>query len=170
MTLTIRKADQQDKSVLHRLRAEIYRAHFAHLWQSASELDAFLAADYGLAQLESSLSDDNVSWWIAENAHPVGFAKVTWSAEIPNSDLSGVMLNKLYLHPAETGSGSGKQMFDQVVTLAREQQRPVLWLEVLQQNRRAQQFYAARGMKTIREVMFSTASQQSVVCIMAMDL
>lgn len=170
MTLRIRKAGPQDKSVLHRLGVEIYRAHFAHLWQSASELNAFLAADYGLAPLESSLSDDNVSWWIAENAGAVGFAKVTWSADIADSDLSGVMLNKLYLHPTETGSGSGKQIFDHVVALAREQHRPLLWLEVLQQNQRAQRFYAARGMKPIHEMTFSTASQQSVVCIMAMDL
>lgn len=44
MTLQIREATPADAMLLNALGYRIYRAHFEHLWESESELEAFLAS------------------------------------------------------------------------------------------------------------------------------
>ena len=96
--------------------------------------------------------------------------KVTWDAMLPETDKRGVLLNKLYLDPAETGKHYGQDMFHKIIDMARSRGKDSLWLEVLEQNVGAYRFYQKQGMLCIKNVLFETASQQSILKIMGMSL
>lgn len=49
--------------------------------------------------------------------------KVTQEALLPETDKKGVLLNKLYLDPAETGKNYGQMMFNSITDMARSGER-----------------------------------------------
>lgn len=170
MTLHLRHATPADSRLLSDLGYRIYSAHFKPLWVSETEMNSFLHDEYSLPVLEQSLKESGVAWYVAQTERPIGFMKVTWEAAIPGTSDVGVLLNKLYLDPAETGKHYGKLMFEHAVRLARNNGKRSLWLEVLEQNEGAYRFYQRQGMLCVNEVVFETASQQSVLKIMRMPL
>lgn len=170
MTLHMRQATLADAMLLNEMGYRIYRAHFKHLWVSESELNPFLAGEYSLSVLEQSLQERSVCWYVAETDRPMGFAKVSDESTIPDTDISGTLLNKLYFDAAETGKGYGQLMFETIKARARGTGAKFLWLEVLEQNERACHFYNKLGMEHIKSTLFTTASQQSVIRIMGLSL
>lgn len=170
MTLSIREGHLADLLQLNELGYSIYRSHFSHMWISEAEMNEFLDDEYSYPALEKSLQDFGASWYMAEASHPIGFAKVTWESVIPMTSISGVLLNKLYLKPTETGKNYGKLMFEKIVELAQSRGKKYLWLEVLEQNERACRFYEKQGMLHIKDAVLKTASQQSTLKIMGMSI
>jgi len=170
MTLLMRQATLADAMLLSEMGYRIYRAHFEHLWVSESELHQFLASEYSLPVLEQSLQEHSVCWYVAKTDRPMGFAKVTDKSTIPDTDISGTLLNKLYFDAAETGKGYGQLMVETIKARARDTGAKFLWLEVLEQNERACHFYNKQGMEHIKSTLFTTASQQSVIRIMGVSL
>lgn len=79
--------------------------------------------------------------------------KVTRDAMLPETDKRGVLLNKLYLDPAETGKHYGQDMFNKIIDMARSRGKDSLWLEVLEQNAGAYRFYQKQGMLCIKNVL-----------------
>ncbi|WP_192457575.1 GNAT family N-acetyltransferase [Musicola keenii] len=170
MALNIRKAHLADSVLLHKLGFEIYSTHFKHLWVSHSEMNDYLEREYSTPILASNLTDPNVCWYLAETDHPVGFAKVTWADKIPDTEMSGVLLNKLYLASSATGQHYGKQLFEYIVSLAQQRGEGFLWLEVLEGNARARKFYENLGFGYIKDTKLQTASQQSLLHILGMNI
>lgn len=168
MSLVIRQATLADSALLKELGYRIYPAHFKHMWKSESELDNYLECEYSLPVIEQNINDKNISWYIAEIDQPIGFAKLTWQATIPNTDINGVLLDKLYLSPTKTNQHYGQLMFKKVIDLARSNGKKFLWLEVLEQNERAHRFYKKQGMQYISDIVFETESQRSILKLMGM--
>ncbi|HEK0449061.1 TPA: GNAT family N-acetyltransferase [Proteus mirabilis] len=168
MSLVIRQATLADSVLLKDLGFHIYPAHFKHLWKSESELDDYLKGEYSLSVIAQNINDKNISWYIAEIEQPIGFAKLTWQSTIPNTDIRGVLLDKLYLTPTKTNQHYGELFFKKVIELARSNGEKFLWLEVLEQNERALKFYKRQGMQSISESVFETKSQQSIIKLMGM--
>lgn len=75
--------------LLNALGYRISRAHFEHLWESESER-------------EQSQKEQAVCCYVVETDRPIGFVKVTYESSIPDTNMSGMLLNKLYLDPADT--------------------------------------------------------------------
>ncbi|MBV4365248.1 GNAT family N-acetyltransferase [Erwinia phyllosphaerae] len=170
MPLQLRKATLADAILLNELGYSLYLAHFRHMWMSESDMNDFLEREYSLSTLEQSLKKPGMSWYVVETDRPIGFAKFTWESTIPDTKISGVLLNKFYIDPTETGKGYGQLIFNKIIDLVRTKRKDFLWLEVLEQNERACNFYNKQGMRYIKDIIFKTASQQSVLKIMGMPL
>ena len=170
MTVTIRPFTLTDAPLLSQLAPKIYREHFAHLWHSVEEMNAYLESEYSEPILSASLKDPAVCWFVAHSDSPIGFAKLSWESVIPETNLSGVILNKLYLDPRMTGKHYGSVIFEHMVREAKAQGKTFFWLEVLEQNPRARKFYEQQGMQFIKNQIFKTESQQSIIHIMGMDI
>ncbi|MTH47959.1 GNAT family N-acetyltransferase [Intestinirhabdus alba] len=168
--LNIRPARPEDVALIGRIGNTSYRHHFAHLWQSAGELEQYLQQEYAVAALERSLADAQCSWLIAESEHPVGFVKYACHQAISPGGPSGALLHKLYLLPDATGRRYGEQLFYAVETRAKEAGEGWLWLEVLAANTSARRFYERLGMEHVKDALFSTATQQSRLHILAKPL
>ncbi|MEC5321540.1 GNAT family N-acetyltransferase [Brenneria populi subsp. brevivirga] len=81
-----------------------------------------------------------------------------------------MFLNKLYFNPTETSKRYGQLMFEKITELARCSGKNFLWLEVLEQNERACKFYNKQGMWYIKDTIFKTASQQSILKIIGISI
>ncbi len=80
------------------------------------------------------------------------------------------MLNKLYFSPSATGKGYGKTVFKFIEALAKQQDDSLLWLNVLASNTRAMAFYQSNGMHILKEMLFTSETQQSLEYIMSKTL
>lgn len=165
--LHIRRAIPDDIPLLQHMAITSYRHHFAHLWKNPDELAHFLTEEYGEAALQRSLSTANCVWLIASAGEPVGFAKYTRQQSIESDNIIGTLLHKLYLMPGETGKNYGEQIFSEVSGQAKASEETHLWLEVLADNPRARRFYQRLGMKHIKDITFTTATQTSTLNILA---
>ena len=165
--LHIRRATPDDIPLLQHMAITSYRQHFAHLWKNPDELAHFLTEEYGEAALQRSLSTANCVWLIASAGEPVGFAKYTRQQRIESDNIIGTLLHKLYLRPGETGKNYGEQIFSEVSGQAKASEETHLWLEVLADNPRARRFYQRLGMKHIKDITFTTATQTSTLNILA---
>ncbi|CBJ92489.1 hypothetical protein XNC1_4467 [Xenorhabdus nematophila ATCC 19061] len=72
--------------------------------------------------------------------------------------------------PHLTGKKYGDQLFDHIVKLGQEQGQKWLWLEVLEQNTSAIKFYARKGIKWQKDILFTSPKQQSTMYIMTKNL
>ncbi|WP_279048362.1 GNAT family N-acetyltransferase [Cedecea davisae] len=170
MPLIIRKAIPEDAPLISTLGATSYRYHFQKFWQSEDELQAFIEGEYSLPTLAKSLSDPDVGWFIAENKGAIGFAKISWDRSVPGRPFSGALLNKLYFAPGETGKGYGKALFDRAIELAKERNQNYFWLEVLEGNEGARNFYLSQGMSHLTSETFTSATQTSTLYILGKPL
>ncbi|WP_342322658.1 GNAT family N-acetyltransferase [Kosakonia sp. BYX6] len=164
--VTVRKANTDDAALLSEMGYASYTHHFAPLWREKSELAAFLQQEYSLPVLQKSLQSEASSWFIALAPAPVGFAKVSWHCAVEDNGPAGTLLHKLYFLPGETGKGYGEQVFAQMVRLAKKRGETFFWLEVLDANPQARRFYTRQGLAHIKDVVFSTPSQQSTLHIL----
>lgn len=170
MTLTIRTATPSDAALLNEMGYASYRAQFEHLWESREELENYLHDQYSISAIQKSLHDPADRWLIAAADGPVGFAKLHWQSAVPAEELTGALLSKIYLLPDRVGQGYGEALFKTAIAEAKERGETFLWLEVLENNPRARKFYQSHGMRHIKDVVFSSATQSSTVHILGMGV
>ncbi|MBC8953299.1 GNAT family N-acetyltransferase [Xenorhabdus sp. PB62.4] len=182
---SMRKATIEDATLLSQLLETSYRFHFSDLWYDRDELEEYITGECSVEQISTSLQSPDHTWFIAESQQAIssdsghfktnysdiiGFSKIVFNQPIPDTNLSGVYLHKLYLMPHLTGQKYGDQLFDHVVKIAQEQRQKWLWLEVLEQNESAIKFYVRKGMKWHKNIIFTSPKQQSAMYIMTKKL
>ncbi|WP_168195861.1 GNAT family N-acetyltransferase [Nissabacter sp. SGAir0207] len=169
--LTIRTAGVADAEILQQVARDTYLHHFSHLWLAAEEMEEYLAEEYGREALAASLADPAILWLLAERENqPIGFAKVWWDRPRPDNGEPGALLQKLYFLPEETGKGHGRHLLHRVIDEAKQRHQPTLWVTVLQDNNHGRDFYIKQGMVTVETLPFSSASQRSLMDVLAMPL
>ncbi|WP_368877674.1 GNAT family N-acetyltransferase [Providencia vermicola] len=170
MEVILRKATEQDATLLYNIGMESYLYHFAKLWLHADELASYLYHEYSPHKIIDDISRPDTDWFIIENTQPIGIVKLTYHAAITNESIIGTQLNKLYFLPTATGKGNGKSIFNQIESLAKQHGDRLLWLDVLAENHSAANFYQANGMSKFKETTFTHHSQQSIAFIMSKTL
>ncbi|MDX7986112.1 GNAT family N-acetyltransferase [Xenorhabdus sp. 12] len=172
--LKIREATSKDAALLSQLFETSYRFHFSNLWLDKDELEKYLTEECSLETISTSLHTSEHKWFLAEtadvNAKVIGFSKIIINKTIPDENITGLYLHKLYLIPHLTGKKYGEQLFDHVVKLGREWEQKWLWLEVLENNKNAIKFYANKGMQKQKDIVFTSPKQQSTLHIMTKKL
>ncbi|MBD2784591.1 GNAT family N-acetyltransferase [Xenorhabdus sp. DI] len=183
--LTIRDATIEDAMLLSQLFETSYRFHFSYLWHDQNELEEYIAGECSIAQISTSLQSPDHKWFIAESqpaigsnrvasdtnrSNIVGFCKIVLNQPVPDKDITGIYLHKLYLMPKLTGQKQGDQLFDHIVKFCHKQGEKWLWLEVMAQNTSAIKFYVRKGLKWQKDIIFSSPKQQSILHIMAKNL
>ncbi|MBQ0267473.1 GNAT family N-acetyltransferase [Providencia huaxiensis] len=166
----LRKATKHDALLLHKIGTESYLHHFATLWNNQNELNTYLSQEYSTAKITADLNQQYIDWYIIENTSPIGLVKLTYHSCIPETDLAGTLLNKLYFSPSATGKGYGKIVFKLIEALAKQQGDSLLWLDVLASNNRAMTFYQSNDMHIMKEILFTSETQQSLEYIMSKTL
>jgi GNAT superfamily N-acetyltransferase len=95
----------------------------------------FLDGEYALSVLEQSLKENAVSWYVAENRSASGIHESDLGSPAPETDKKGVLLNKLYLDPAETGKNYGQDMFNKIIDMARSRGKTISGWKCLSRTR-----------------------------------
>jgi len=167
MSIRLIQATEHDIQQLHLLGCASYRHHFSHLWHSATELNQYLDAEYGLHAIQQSMQQKNVNWFVIKTDKAIGLVKLTFAEKLPEEAYCGTMINKIYFLPETTGQGHGQAIFKEIEDLARQQGDQCIWLEVLTSNQAAKRFYEKCGMHLVKDAFFIVAYHKIPMHIMA---
>ena len=167
----IRRCLPGDMARLSELARSTYRKQFAHLWTEAG-FNTFLDQQFDAGRMAEDLSGDTVRFHFAEEAGSVvGYSKLVFDRRPPASELPpGVELEKIYFTPAAIGRGLGGQLIDHGIEQAANAGAPVVWLDVLKTNDRAQRAYMKRGFQIVGDIPFSTDTADIGFWVMARRL
>ncbi|APC11888.1 MULTISPECIES: GNAT family N-acetyltransferase [Providencia] len=170
VSITLRKATEQDVSILSDIGINSYCHHFAALWNNQDELLDYLDQEYSPVKIINDINQQNIEWYLIEHSSPIGLVKLTHQSSIPESSITGTLLNKLYFSPDVTGKGYGMIVFRLIENIAKQSGSTALWLDVLASNARAIKLYQSNGLHILKEVLFKSKTQQTLEYIMSKTL
>jgi ribosomal protein S18 acetylase RimI-like enzyme len=146
--IAIRHLSSRDLTLACQITRDAYRQNFAHHWQEGG-LEEYVEAVFGTAVLAEALTDPSLQYHVAfAGGIPVAFMKLRLFSNLPDLDPEkGIELDKLYILPGYQGLKLGHQMLDLALGIAREMQKQVFWLAVIDTNTKAIAFYEKAGFR-----------------------
>ncbi|MDB4922470.1 GNAT family N-acetyltransferase [Mucilaginibacter sp.] len=143
--INIKQCDINQADVLFDIAIQTYKQTYTYLWLDAGE--AYLKRFYGKDDLEKDLTIPEVSWFLVYyDNKAAGYFKVKENALSPYTPQQCLEIEKLYLLQQYTGKGMGKAIMSFIFDLTKRQQRPILWVKVMESSP-ALLFYEAFGFK-----------------------
>ena len=152
----IKQAGLQDLNVLFKVSRQSYTENFAHHWEHG-RLAWYLDEIYSLTHLENGLKDKNVQYHIVYfNNYPAGFMKLNVNANIKAYEpKAGMEIEKIYIRPKFQGKGMGKMLFKKAIDLANQLNKKIIWLDVIDTNQNAMEFYQKMGFSAYEKITFN---------------
>ncbi|RZJ52300.1 MAG: GNAT family N-acetyltransferase [Flavobacterium sp.] len=128
--VTIKKCGISDLDLLHQIAIQSYNDTYQYLWIDGGT--AYLNRFYKKEIFEKELTAPDIYYFlIYEDEKAIGFFKLIEVAIKPYEKSDCLELDKLYLLKNNTGKGIGKMVMNFVVDFAKEKQKSVLWLLVM---------------------------------------
>jgi GNAT superfamily N-acetyltransferase len=143
-------ADERDIEAISALHVESWRATYRGMLPEAFLAGPVIADRLGLwrSRLTPPLPEHQLVRKAVRGSLVVGFACVLLTSELDH----GCLLDNLHVKPELTGSGIGRQLFEEALAWARASSRrfggtdtPGMHLWVLESNARARRFYERAG-------------------------
>jgi len=162
MSAHIRRAASADAPIVALLGRVTFVETFGYLFRDRfkNDLRAYLDTTFDVAKIARSLGKpENIYWLALWEKLPVGYAKLKHPSPQPGAAQSASQLQKIYVLGEFAGRGIGHDLIDRVFTEA-VVRAPVVWLDVLQENRGAVDFYRRHGFAVTGEHRFPIGSQQ----------
>jgi len=171
-TIGIRIADASDAELLAAVGEETFLRAFEKQIEDV-DLIAFARKRYGKQQQLSELAQPGSVFFIARiGAEVAGYARLVKSAPPPCLELSSVIeLERLYLYPQWHGKGIARALLDRCLNEARLRGCEAVWLDVWDQNHRAEAFYRKHGFRVVgeRSYVVGTATQRHLLMLGSMN-
>jgi ribosomal protein S18 acetylase RimI-like enzyme len=141
-----------DKKELHLVRAialDVWPKTFADVL-TPTQIDFMMDWMYSMESLTEQVSEKGHVFLVAEeNGLPVGFCSYQLDAKGNKTKI-----HKIYLLQETQGKGYGKQLIEEVKSIARQNKQSHVYLNVNRHNHKAIQFYLKIGLyEDFREVI-----------------
>ncbi len=144
-TLSLRIISFVDALQLKQLMHRIYPPPYKHLWKDDGQW--YVQQTFNEAALEKELSETNAAYYfVAYQSETIGVLR--FIHDVPLSDVPGskaTKLHRIYLDPKLHGKGIGASLMDWVKKQAIENGAQILWLEAMDTQQQALQFYKNLG-------------------------
>jgi len=132
--ITIKKCEGNDLNLLHQIAIQSYNDTYQYLWHDKGTW--YLNEFYKKETFEKELSASDIFYFlIYDDDKAVGYFKLTEDIIEPYSASECMELDKLYLLKEGIGKGIGKIVMNFVISFAKEKNRSVLWLKVMESSR-----------------------------------
>ena len=155
ITVTIRPATPADVLPLQQISIATFTDTYA-VYNTPENMQLFIEANYNTQQLLDELGSPAMQYHLAYLVDElVGYIKLRTTENPP--ELAGkkhIEIERIYVLPAFKGRHIGKQMIEQAVNIACENQYETIWLGVWDQNTKAQAFYTKQGFTIFGEHAF----------------
>lgn len=139
--LSLTAIEAAEAPLLLPLMKACYPPVYAHLWGDGGGW--YLKESYDVPALLTDLAEaDAPYYWVKWQGQPVGILRMQVNQESP--DFPGVpalKLQRIYLHPRVHGKGIGRAVMDFVAEAAVRLQKSIVWLEAMDTQVSAHQFY-----------------------------
>ena len=170
MDLTIRRATVGDAATVAEIAARTFHNTFA-AQNSAEDMAAHLAREYGEAQQRSEIEDPNGITLLAEHqGEAIGYAQIRRgkSVECVNGP-SPVEIARFYVVQGWHGRGVAQALMDAAKSAAATLGAQTLWLGVWERNHRAIAFYEKCGFRDCGSKPFIVGSDLQTDRVMVCD-
>lgn len=146
--IALKKCTLNDLEKLQAIAVQSYKEHYLYLWENEKYAAWYIDKSFGTQSLQQQLSDAaSAFYFISENNDAIGFIKLNLHAAIDNDDAQKSMeLERIYLLQKASGKGVGTKAVTEVLQLARQQQKKVVWLKTMDSSP-ALHFYEKMGFK-----------------------
>jgi len=140
--------DEQER--LRRMMHLIYKPVYKHLWHDDGS--GYVESQYNKDQLISELSLSNARYYFVEyKLEIMGMLRFLYNCPFDGSEHQNITkLHRIYLDPATHGSGVGSQLVDYVINEARKNDQKSVWLECMDTQQPALNFYDKKGFSIVR--------------------
>lgn len=153
--MKIRDAQQKDVEAIAEIGNVSFCKSFGHLYPE-EVLQRYLQATYSIEKITSSLIKESNKYFVAEHNNRItGFLKLKHNSfhELINGEKQ-IQLQKIYLSPESTGSGTGSLLMKAAEKYLADFLPVIVWLMVYEQNHRAIKFYQRLGYANIGHAVY----------------
>ena len=172
MNLEIRRADVSDAATIALLGRITFAESFGHLFQEhAEDLRTYLDRTFAVGKIRGSLEQPCNAYWLGSvDGLPVSYAKLKYPSApsaTPVADRSDIsQLQKIYVLREFSGRGIGQPLLHEVLRHADTLQAAAVWLDVLEENIRAVQFYERHGFRALGNDTYTIGAQTFAFLLM----
>ncbi len=144
--IKIKDASLNEANELSSLCRKAYTENFSDHWQEGA-LDRYLNKVFTLEKIKNELKDGNIKYYVGLiKDEPAGFMKIKLNSSLENlPTIKGLEIEKLYILPTYHRFGLGKALLTQAIKIAYSFQNNLIWLDVIDQNTKAINFYKSMG-------------------------
>jgi len=137
-----------DLAMLHNICCEAYSQNFHNHWNNDG-LQHYINDVFGIQTLKNELANKNIQYFMAFiGSQPVAFMKLNLFSNLPNHDQAkGIELDKIYILPKFKGMKIGRKSLDLAFDIAKDNNKDIFWLSVIDTNQEAISFYEKIGFK-----------------------
>ena len=149
-------ARETNAALLSTLGYQTFAQAFREL-NNPEDFEAYLSSAFSLAAISGELVDARAEFFVAfQGAEPVGYFKL-FAGPAPEcvSPLPAIELARLYAVESHWGTGVGRALMKQALTLARDKGFAALWLSSWKENQRGNAFYDKWGFDKVGEKTFT---------------
>nr|WP_295933741.1 GNAT family N-acetyltransferase [uncultured Dyadobacter sp.] len=144
--ITIHKATIGDLSTVQQIARETFFETFAEA-NTDEDMQKYLQENFSDAKVLTELSHPDSQFYIAwKGGAPVGYLKInTGEAQTEPLGETALEIERIYVKNAYHGKNVGQQLYEQALTVARQENKTLLWLGVWEENPKAIRFYEKNG-------------------------
>src|SRR5215471_4248906 len=143
--IEIKKIGVENAAPLSNVAVRAYSDHYLHLWYDKGEW--YIDKSFSVKNLAGELKVDNAWFFIIYYRNEeVGFLKLNIYAPFEKEENKNALeLERIYLTKAASGKGIGKFVLDVVFQIAKEKNKELVWLKVMDSSSDAIRFYKNNG-------------------------
>ncbi|SRR6266536_39652 len=144
-SIEIKRIGVDDAALLSDVAICAYSDHYLHLWHDEGKW--YIEKSFSVESLLHELGDANAWFYIIYyNKEAVGFLKLNIDAQLFNEEnLHSLELERIYLRKKASGKGIGKYVLNLIMEIAKEKNKKLIWLKVMDSSTAAIQFYKKMG-------------------------
>lgn len=144
-SISIRKLDAGDVELLSEVAVTAYADHYLDLWYDNGRW--YLQKFFSTERLHAELCDANAVFYLAYyNNLPAGFLKLNLDAPINTlKSQDALELERIYLKKNFAGKGIGKALVQLTCTIAKNNNKSIVWLKAMDTSKGPVEFYQKMG-------------------------
>ena len=171
MKAVLRKVGGADLDQLHQIVVDTFVLSFAHL-NDPEDFKMYVSQNLSKSQLYKELNNvDSLFYFVLLDEVVTGYLKLNRRAAQTEQYLPNALeIERIYILPQCQGLGIGKLMINKAKEIAIEEQYPILWLGVWEENKAAIRFYKREGFDAFDKHTFLLGSDVQTDLMMKMDI
>jgi len=139
------KLTADDAVALSAIAINAYCDHYLHSWYEGAEW--YIEKSFSVSNLEKELADTNaVFYMVFSEDRAVGFIKINIDAAFEDFSKKDAMeLEWMYLTNEASGKGIGSHLLQRILGFAKQRNKKLVWLKVMDNNSSVIDFYKKNG-------------------------
>lgn len=143
----LKEIKNTDSKTLFKLMKEIYPPAYKHFWTDNGEW--YVNTQYSKENILEELSQENADYYfILFNNEIIGNFRILWNETLEGLQVEKqIKIHRIYLHKKIQGKGIGKKLLSWIEEKAIKKNYSVIWLDTMDKQPQAFQFYKKLGYK-----------------------